>query len=118
MLFRSNDKLQEFIKLTDINKWKKFKLDNGLTFMIYWDKQFNYTPHRSMQSWSTSKDRAAEFGEAIIIADSKDSNYFMNPEYFSKISYQNDDEHETIHVGKKMKVWIGIEEAWFNDLIK
>ena len=81
-------------------------------------KKFNYTPHRGMQSWSTNNDRAAEFGEAIVIADSKDSNYFMNPEYFSKISYQNDDEHETIHVGKKMKVWIGIEEAWFNDLIK
>jgi len=113
-----SNKLKSFIETTDKTNWKPVKLKNGLTFMVYFDKQFTYNPHRKMQSWSTNNDRAAEFGEAIVIVDTKKGKYLMNPDYFHNISKQQDNEFETINIGSNLKVWVGIEKAWFEDLIK
>lgn len=110
-------KLKSFIETTDKNNWKPVKFKNGLTFMVYFDKPFTYKPHRKMQSWSTNNDRAAEFGEAIVIVDTKKGKYLMNPDYFHNISKQQDNEYETINIGGNLKVWLGIEKAWFEDLI-
>jgi hypothetical protein len=113
-----SNKLKSFIETTDKTNWKPVKLKNGLTFMVYFDKQFAYKPHRKMQSWSTNNDRAAEFGEAIVIVDTKKGKYLMNPDYFHNISKQQDNEFETINIGSNLKVWVGIEKEWFEDLIK
>ena len=113
-----SNKLKSFIETTNKTNWKPVKLKNGLTFMVYFDKQFTYNPHRKMQSWSTNNDRAAEFGEAIVIVDTKKGKYLMNPDYFHNISKQQDNEFETINIGSNLKVWVGIEKAWFEDLIK
>jgi hypothetical protein len=113
-----SDKLEEFIKLTDIEKWKPVKLKNDVTIMVYFPKKFTYKPHRSMQSWSVNHKRAAEFGEAILIGRSKDSKFLMSPDYFHNISRQTDNEFETIHIGTKYKVWLGIEIQWFSDIVR
>lgn len=115
----TESKLREFIELTNISKWIKIQV-GAKYFYIYWPKTFTYKPHREMQSWSVNKNRASEFGECILVADSDSSTFIMNPDFMDIMSKAegNSNEYETIHIGKKLDVWLGVESEWFDDLTK
>lgn len=107
----STKKLHTFVRKSDSKDWKYLS-----GYYIYIKKPFTYTPHRKVQSWTTSYKKASDFNDrTIAIGKFKDDEFLMNPEVMNTI--YNGNEYEILRFGDKQKIFLAIQEDEYKDII-
>jgi hypothetical protein len=123
-----NEKTILKLKKTSPKDWKKIKF--GSIQYVKCMKPIQYTPHLEIQSWTTSKTVAHEFGSKLSSKDgvwgynggiliSKQNDEYLFNQKVMNLLFGESKEDEILHFGNKYseEVFIAIPETSYNGLV-
>jgi Leucine-rich repeat (LRR) protein len=113
--------LLQTIENLSLPDFEKTSID-GNDIYIY-KEPIKYTPHRDVQSWSSSVEVALRFAGQVLLMTTQNDEFLFSQELISYI-YQEEDEAEVLHFGKEYSnnvylcVGVDIVEKLRGDMIK
>jgi hypothetical protein len=112
----TSTKLISFLKKTSPKDWKRIKIGNGE--YVKYSKPITYTPERQVQSWTTSKSVANNFGWTSVLISKQNNEYLFSQKSMNILS-GGEDEKEVMHFGKEFSddVYIALSMSFFKQYI-
>lgn len=115
---KPNQKLIEKLEKSKKEDWTKEKIGT-ITFYRY-SKPVRYTPHRKVQSWTSSKSVAPLFSgddDGVILSTIQNEEFLFNQNLIKRI-YPESNEQEIIHFGDKFKekVYVMVSPYFWREL--